>query len=108
MKKTDIPDDQFMGILREHYGRLSATGLRCKHGIGDATFYIGGRFRHCACIHHWTGAARPNIDGNDAHIGGRKTGNPQAPIPAHWDRRKCVSCDQPLLFNKEAACAAAL
>lgn len=39
MKKSRFTQEQIIGILKEHHAGLSASDLRRKHGISDATFY---------------------------------------------------------------------
>jgi putative transposase len=39
MKRSRFSDEQIIGILKEHQAGLSATDLRRKYGISDATFY---------------------------------------------------------------------
>jgi hypothetical protein len=47
MKRSRFTEEQIIGILKEHYARVSASELCRKHGISDATFYIYGCLSHC-------------------------------------------------------------
>lgn len=38
MKRSRFTEEQIIGVVREHQAGLSATELRRKHGISDATF----------------------------------------------------------------------
>lgn len=47
MKRCRFPEDQIIGILKEHEAGGSVADLCRKHGVSDATVYIYGRLSLC-------------------------------------------------------------
>ena len=39
MKRSRFPEEQIIGVLKEHQAGMSAVDLCREHGISDATFY---------------------------------------------------------------------